>query len=106
MCVDLIEIESEECGEAGGGVVTLYLLYAKDIETFPAFGTSPNDNVMSSNIVMKAGKFARRWVFEEDTCKIDFNVVGTQGSLSLEAVVEFDLAKMTPVKSRRNRSGS
>lgn len=100
MCVELVDIEAEECGEAGGGAIYVYVAYAKDIDVFPAFGASPNDNVMSTNITMKATKYARLWVFDEDTCKLTFNTVGTQGALSVEAVLEFDLSKMTAAKSR------
>ena len=100
MCVELENITAEECGEAGGGVTYLYLLYAKDIETFPAFDAAPADNVMTTNIIPKTGKYAKRWEFDEDTCKIDFPSVGTQGALSLEAIIELDLSKMTPAKSR------
>lgn len=101
MCVDLVDIDAEECGTSPGGVVKLELGYAKDIDAFPAPQAAPNDNVVSANITMKAGKYFRRWTFDEDTCKIDYNIVGSTGSLSVEAILEMDLSKMTPSKSRQ-----
>lgn len=100
MCVEMEDITPVECGEAGGGVKTMYIAYKKDILTFPEFDAAPADNIMTANIVMKSGKFFHRWEFDEDTCVLKFPSVGKKGSLSVEARLECDFSSMTPAKSR------
>ncbi len=100
MCVEIEDIDAVECGVIGGGVKTLYVAYAKDILTYPSFDASPTENVMTANIVMKLGKFFKKWEFDEDTCKIGFPSVGKKGSLAVEAKLECDFSGMNPAKAR------
>lgn len=102
MCVELEDIgELGDCEVNPGGGVELYVAYRKDILTFPAVGVAPNDNVLATAIVMKTGEKFTRWTFDEDTCKLDYNIIGTPGSLSVQAVLDMDFSKMTPAKARQ-----